>query len=109
MAEEQEGQDHNDGTWSSLKKTIVGTLGTVVAGGGVWLSTLLFGGGEVNEQPVQSQPNIIINNTQQQQQQAPAGKTVVIKEVSPSTSPAKPAEKKTEPKKDDWTKEEPKW
>ena len=98
MSEEQEVQDHNDGTWSSLKKTIVGTLGTVVAGGGVWLSTLLFGGGDAHEQPVQqAQPSIIINNTQQQQQ-APAGKTVVIKEVSPSTPPAKPAEKKPEPK-----------
>jgi hypothetical protein len=60
MSEEQEVQDHNDGTWSGIKKTIVGTLGTVVAGGGVWLSTLLFGGGDANEQPVQSQPRDMI-------------------------------------------------
>ena len=50
MSEETQ-QDHNDGTWSGLKKTIVGTLGTVVAGGGVWLSTLLFGGH--SEEPAQ--------------------------------------------------------
>jgi len=70
MSEETQ-QDHNDGTWSGIKKTIVGTIGTVVAGGGVWLSTLLFGGH--SEEPVQAQPaqpSIIINNTQQQQQQA---------------------------------------
>ena len=41
MAEETE----NDGTWGGLKKTIVGTLATVVTGGGVWISTTLFGGG----------------------------------------------------------------
>ena len=40
MSEEQE---TNDGTWSGLKKTIIGTLTTVVAGGGVWLGTILFG------------------------------------------------------------------
>ena len=39
MSEEQE----NDGTWSGLKKTIVGVLGTVVTAGGVWLTTLLGG------------------------------------------------------------------
>ena len=82
MSEEQI-QETNDGTWSSLKKTIVGTLGTVVAGGGVWLSTLLFGGHDDKAEQVAqpATPNIIINNTQQQQQQAPGGKTVFIKEV----------------------------
>ena len=101
MSEETQ-QDHNDGTWSGIKKTIVGTIGTVVAGGGVWLSTLLFGGH--SEEPAQAQPaqpSIIINNTQQQQQQAAPGKTVIIKEKS--TEPAKPAEPKKE------FSEEPKW
>ncbi len=28
MSEETQSQDHNDGTWSGLKKTVVGTLGT---------------------------------------------------------------------------------
>ena len=103
MSEETQ-QDHNDGTWSGIKKTIVGTIGTVVAGGGVWLSTLLFGGH--SEEPAQAQPaqpSIIINNTQQQQQAAP-GKTVIIKEKS--TEPAKPAEP-AKPKKE--FSEDPKW
>jgi|TARA_R110000868_G_scaffold138339_4_gene352418 hypothetical protein len=104
MSEETQ-QDHNDGTWSGIKKTIVGTIGTVVAGGGVWLSTLLFGGH--SEEPAQAQPaqpSIIINNTQQQQQQAVPGKTVIIKEKS--TEPAKPAEQ-AKPKKE--FSDEPKW
>ena len=71
MSEEQVQQDHNDGTWSGLKKTIVGTLGTVVTGGGVWLGTTLFGGSheeKVEPAPVQqAQPTIVINNSQQQQ------------------------------------------
>jgi hypothetical protein len=104
MSEETQ-QDHNDGTWSGIKKTIVGTIGTVVAGGGVWLSTLLFGGH--SEEPAQAQPaqpSIIINNTQQQQQQAAPGKTVIIKEKS--TESAKPAEP-AKPKKE--FSDEPKW
>lgn len=103
MSEEQV-QDQNDGTWSGLKKTIVGTLGTVVAGGGVWLSTLLFGGhDEAKDQPVQpAQPSIVINNTQQQA--APSTKTVVVKEV-PASQP-KPAEP-AKPKKE--FSEDPKW
>jgi flagellar basal body-associated protein FliL len=90
--EEQQGQEHNDGTWSGLKKTIVGTLGTVVAGGGVFLSTLLFGGQKEEEKSPAQQPSIIINNTQQQQTAA-GGKTVVIKEAAKPTQPA-PAPKK---------------
>ena len=35
---------NNDGTWSGMKKTIIGTLTTVITGGGVWVSTMLFGG-----------------------------------------------------------------
>ena len=85
MAEEVE--NSNDGTWSGLKKTIVGVLGTVVTAGGVWLSTLL-GGGDKETAPAQAAPVININNTQQQQQAA-GGKTVIIKEKS--AEPAKPA------------------
>lgn len=95
-----------EGTWSGLKKTIVGTLATVVTAGGAWLGTTLFGGDSDNAAPAPAQPNIIINNTQQQQQAAEPGKTVIIKEKASSE---KPTEKKEEKKKDEWTKEEPKW
>ena len=103
MSEEQ--LEQNDGSWSGLKKTIVGTLGTVVAGGGVWLSTLLFGGHEeAKDQPAPvAQPTIVINNSQQQQA-APTTKTVVVKEVQAAQpKPAEPAK----PKKQ--FQEDPKW
>ena len=71
MSEEQT-QETNDGTWSGLKKTIIGTLTTVIAGGGVWVSTLIFGGGDEpaeetkTEQPA-SQPVINLNVQQNQE------------------------------------------
>lgn len=34
MSEETNTQE-NDGTWSGLKKTIIGTLATLITGGGV--------------------------------------------------------------------------
>lgn len=105
MSEEQATQE--EGTWSSLKKTLIGTISTVILGAGTWVGTTFFGGGD-DAQPAQqaAPPSIIINNTQQQQQAAGGGKTVIIKEKA--ATPA-PAEKKPEPKKDAWAKEEPKW
>jgi hypothetical protein len=105
MSEEQV-QETNDGTWSGLKKTIVGTLGTVVAGGGVWLSTLIFGGHDEKaaETPAQAQPTIVINNSQQQA--APAAQsTKVIERVV--EKPAAKTEEAPKPKKP--FQEEPKW
>ena len=72
MSEEQEVQETNDGTWSGLKKTIYGTLTTVIAGGGVWVSTILFGGSDEpaeetkTEQPA-AQPVINLNVQQNQE------------------------------------------
>ncbi len=72
MSEEQT-QDTNDGTWSGLKKTIIGTLTTVIAGGGVWVSTMLFGGSD--EEPKEEtkteqsggQAPVIVNVQQNQE------------------------------------------
>lgn len=103
MSEELE--QSNDGTWSGLKKTIIGTLSTVVLGAGTWLGTTLFGGGEDKaETPAPAaQPTIVINNTQQQQQAAGGGTKVIERVVEkPATQPA-PAPK---PKP---FSEEPKW
>jgi hypothetical protein len=92
MSEEVE--NSNDGTWSGLKKTIVGVAGTVVTAGGVWLTTLL-GGGDKTEAPAQSQPVINVNMTNNQQQAA-GGKTVIVKEggAAKPAEPAKPVKKK---------------
>lgn len=100
-------ETQQEGTWSSLKKTIVGTLATVVTAGGAWLGSTLFGGGSENAQPAPAQPNIIINNTQQQQQAASGGgKTVVIKEKE-TVKEAAPKTKKKEG--DEFKEEAPKW
>ena len=91
MSEEVEST--NDGTWSGLKKTIVGVLGTVVTAGGVWLTTL-FGGGDKEAAPVQ-QAAPVINIQNNQTQQAAGGKTVIVKEKSGEVAkPAAPVKKK---------------
>ena len=104
MSEEQE----NDGTWSGLKKTIVGVLGTVVTAGGVWLTTLLGGGDKDAASAPAAAPVINITNSNQQAQQASggAGKTVIIKEKETVKEPAKPVKKK---EGDEFKEEAPKW
>ena len=107
MSEETNTQDHNDGTWSGLKKTIIGVATTAVMGLGTWGVTKITGGGdEPAPAPVQqAAPVININNTQQQQQSA--GKTVIINQAAPAqAAPAKSTE--PAPKKKEFT-EEPKW
>jgi flagellar basal body-associated protein FliL len=109
MSEEtQESQSTNDGTWSGLKKTIIGTVTTVVAGGGVWVSTLLFGGhsddkeGAKTEQAAQPVINVNVQQNQENKQKVEGGGTTVIheKEIVHDAAPAQqsPAPK---PKQDD--------
>lgn len=107
MSEEQQVQDHNDGTWSGLKKTIIGTISTAVLGAGTWITTTFFGGHSNDKEEPKTeqaapaaQPTIVINNTQQQQA---AGGTKVIERVV-----EKPAAPAPAPKKKEFT-EEPKW
>ena len=78
MSEEVE--NSNDGTWSGLKKTIVGVATTAIMGLGTWGVTQLTGG-DKDETPVQqAAPVINITNSNQQSQAAGGGKTVIIKE-----------------------------
>jgi len=92
-------EKHNDGTMSGLKKTIIGTVGTLVTAGGAFLMTYLQKPKE-NENN-KNQPAININIPAQQQ--AASGKTVIIKEkgaasgatTQPAAKPA-PAPKKKE-------------
>jgi len=104
----EEAQDHNDGTWSGLKKTIIGVITTAVTAGGVWVSTLL-GGGDKEAAPAPAPaPVINITNSNQQAQQAAGGggKTVIIKEKETVKEPAKPVKKK---EGDEFKEEAPKW
>jgi len=99
----EETQETNDGTWSGLKKTIVGTLSTVIAGGGTWLGVMLYGGGDdeaaeetKTEQPA-AQPVINLNVQQNQENKQKTennngGGTHVIERVveKPTSQPEKP-------------------
>ena len=99
----EETQETNDGTWSGLRKTIVGTLSTVIAGGGTWLGVTLFGGG--NDEPAEEtkteqaapagQPVINLNvqqNQENKQKVENGGGTHVIERVveKPAAQPEKP-------------------
>lgn len=106
MSEEVE--NSNDGTWSGLKKTIVGVAGTVVTAGGVWLTTLLGGGDKAEPAPAQ-QPVInlnVANNNTQNQSNGGGGKTVIVKEKS---TPAQPVAKPKKKEGDEFKEEAPKW
>ena len=74
-------ETNNEGGLSGLKKTILGTLGTVVTAGGVWLTTHLGSGEATDKEEAKTeqvaQPaaapvviNLQNNNTNQQKQQS---------------------------------------
>ena len=64
MSEELE--QSNDGTWSGLKKTIIGVATTAVMGVGTWGVTQLTGGDDQPAPVQQAAPVINIQNTQNQ-------------------------------------------
>jgi flagellar basal body-associated protein FliL len=105
MSEETE----NEGTWSGLKKTIIGTISTAILAGGTYLTTTLFGGGDDKEETKteQAAPAPVIVNVQQnqentQKQQNNGGTNTIIRErvieKAPATETATP---KTEAKKEE--------
>jgi hypothetical protein len=104
MAEETE--DHNDGTFSGLKKTIIGVVTTAVMGLGTWGITQITGG-DKDETPVQqAAPVNNITNSNQQSQAAGGGKTVIIKEKETVKEKPAPVKKK---EGDEFKEEAPKW
>ena len=84
MSEETE--NHNDGTWSGLKKTIIGTLSTAVLGAGTWLTTTFF-----NAEPE-------VKEETKTEQAAPATTTIIKERVV--EKPVKEEKKKEEPKEE---------
>ncbi len=105
MSEELE--QNNDGTWSGLKKTIIGVATTAVMGLGTWGVTQITGGDE--PAPVQQAAPVINITNSNQQQQAAGGNTTIIKErvvEKPAAEKAKPAKKK---EGDEFKEAEPKW
>jgi len=100
-------EKHNDGTMSGLKKTIIGTVGTLVTAGGAFLMTYLQKPKEgENKQAAPQSININIP----QQQQAAAGKTVIINKDGSSSKPAeKPAPAKAKKDGDEFKEKPAQW
>jgi flagellar biosynthesis/type III secretory pathway M-ring protein FliF/YscJ len=97
-------EKHNDGSMSGLKKTMIGTVGTLVTAGGAFLMTYMQKPKEGENKQVQPQ-SININIPQQQQA---AGKTVIINKGGGTTPAGKPAEApKPKKKEGDEFKEKP--
>ncbi|NBW33772.1 MAG: hypothetical protein EBR30_01805 [Cytophagia bacterium] len=98
----EKNEKHNDGTMSGLKKTIIGTVGTLVTAGGAFLMTYLQKPKESEKTP---QPQSININIPAQQQPATGGtKTVIVKEKAAAPAPA--------PKKkegDEFKQKDPLW
>ena len=85
-------EKHNDGTMTGLKKTLIGTVSTLVVGGGTFLMSYLQKPKESENN--KNQPAININIPAQQQQAA--GKTVIINKgggATPATAAPKPKKK----------------
>ena len=106
----EEVNELNDGTFSGLKKTIVGTIGTLVTAGGVWISTQVFGGQSEESESAKTEQTapapVVVNieNTNQQKQTAAPSNTTIIKErvVEKSAAPAKEEKKKSESEDAPW-------
>ena len=102
-------EETNDGTFSGLKKTIIGTLTTVIAGGGTWLGVTLFGGHDEEpkeetktEQPASAAPVIVnVQQNQENKQKVENGGGTVIRErvIEKPTQPAAPVQK---PQEESW-------
>ena len=84
-------EKHNDGSMTGLKKTIIGTVGTLVTAGGAFLMTYLQ---KPKESDKQVQPQSININVPAQQQVTGGTKTVIIKEKAAEAKPTAPVKKK---------------
>ena len=75
----------NDGSMDSLKKTIIGAIGTLVTAAGVWASTHLFGGETEHKEEVKTEvaapaAPIVVNIENTNQQKQSAAPTTIIRE-----------------------------
>lgn len=107
MSEETNAPDTNDGTLSGLKKTIIGTLSTLIAGGGTWIGVQIFGGSDSKEEtkteqaaPVAAPITINVQQNQENKQKVENGGTTIIKErvieKPVQSQPEKPVKKEEE-------------
>ena len=97
-------EKHNDGTMSGLKKTIIGTVGTLVTAGGAFLMTYLQ---KPKESDIKQAAPQSININIPAQQQAAAGKTVIINKGGGTSTPAAAKPAPVKKKEGDEFKEKP--
>jgi L-aminopeptidase/D-esterase-like protein len=102
-------ETNNEGGLSGLKKTLIGTLGTIVTAGGVWLTTHLGGGETEHKEEVKTEQvapaaaapvviNLSNNNTNQQKQQSNnsnTAKAAPAQQAAPAPAPQAPAQKES--------------
>ena len=106
---EETNVETNDGTWSGLKKTIIGAISTAILAGGTYLTTHLFSGGEDKEETKTEQAapaaqpviNVNLENNNTNQQKQSGGTNTIIKERVIEKPAAEPAKPKAEPKKEE--------
>jgi len=110
MSEETNAQDTNDGTLSGLKKTIIGTLSTLVAGGGTWLGVQIFDGKADDKESVKTEQvapaaaapiTINVQQNQENKQKVENSGTIIKERVIEKTVPAQP-EKAVKKEEESW-------
>ena len=106
MSEELE--QSNDGTWSGLKKTVIGVVTTAVMGLGTWGVTQITGGGDEPAPAPAAAPVINITNSNQQSQAASGGTKVIERVVEKPAAQPKPAPVKKK-EGDEFKEKAPEW
>ena len=108
---EETNVETNDGTWSGLKKTIIGGLSTAILAGGTWVTTHLFGGSDESKEEHKTeqvapaaQPviNVNLENNNTNQQKQSGGTNTVIRERVVEKEPAAKEEKKKDETDSPW-------
>ena len=105
---EETNVETNDGTWSGLKKTIIGAISTAILAGGTYLTTTLFGGHEDKEetkteqvQPAQPVINLNVDNSSQNNSSNGGGGTTTVIKEKTVEKPAAPAPKQEKSESED--------
>ena len=105
----EETNETNDGTWSGLKKTIIGAISTAILAGGTYLTTTLFGGHEEPKEETkteQAAPAPVVINVQQNQENKQkvenGGGTHVIERVVEKPAASQPVQPQPKKEEESW-------
>jgi flagellar basal body-associated protein FliL len=105
----EETNETNDGTWSGLKKTIIGAISTAILAGGTYLTTTLFGGHEEPKEETkteQAAPAPVVINVQQNQENKQkvenGGGTHVIERVVEKPAATQPVQAQPKKEEESW-------